>query len=39
MAKRRPTNAKLDKKIFSQTAISKKSINLEPVTMRGGIRL
>ena len=37
--KRRPTNAKLDKKIFSATAISKKKINLEPIAMRGGERL
>ena len=37
--KRAPTNAKIDRKIFSQTAGSKKVIYLEPSNMRGGIRL
>lgn len=37
--KRSPTNAKIDRKIFSQTAISKKIINIEPISMRGGERL
>lgn len=39
MAKRYETNAEKDKKIFSSTANSKKRITLEPMKMRGGIRL
>lgn len=39
MAKRYKTNAKKDKKIFSNTAVSRKKITLEPTAMRGGIRL
>ena len=33
------TNPKKDKRIFSATANSKKKITLEPMQMRGGIRL
>lgn len=39
MAKRCKTNSKIDKKIFATTANSKKRITLEPMNMRGGIRL
>lgn len=39
MAKRYETNARMDKKIFATTANSKKRITLEPMRMRGGIRL
>lgn len=39
MAKRTQTNRRIDHKIFSNTAISRKRINIEPLIMRGGERL
>jgi len=39
MAKRSATNARVDHYIFSHTAGSKKKISIEPMHMRGGIRL
>ena len=39
MAKRYRVNPRIDRAVFSNTAISKKRINLEPVIMRGGERL
>lgn len=32
-------NRSLDQKIFRNTAIQSKKINVEPMNMRGGIRL
>ncbi len=29
----------VDKKVFSNTAVSTKKINLDPISFRGGIRL
>lgn len=39
MAKRKKTKKKIDKKIFRNTAIKSKKININPKNMRGGIRL
>lgn len=39
MAHRTGTNKKTDKKIFKNTAIATKKINISPKVMRGGIRL
>ena len=33
------SNQSLDQKIFRNTAIRSKKINVEPMNMRGGIRL
>ena len=33
------SNQSLDQKIFRSTAIRSKKINVEPMNMRGGIRL
>lgn len=37
--KRIPTRRRKDRRIFSRTAKKSKAINLNPVSMRGGIRL
>lgn len=39
MAVRRSTPKRKDKKVFRNTAISTKKINLNPSVYRGGIRL
>lgn len=39
MRKRRPTNPKVDKKLFTRTASKVKKINLPAKSYRGGIRL
>lgn len=36
---RKKTNKRVDKKVFTNTARKSKKINLEPLNMRGGIRL
>lgn len=36
---RKKMNASKDKRVFRQTAITKKKINLNPKTYRGGISL
>lgn len=36
---RRKVNKALDRKIFRHTAVSSRKININPVIMRGGIRL
>lgn len=36
---RQSTNKHLDKKIFSKSAISTKTLNVNPPIFRGGIRL
>lgn len=36
---RKKTSKKKDKRIFRNTAITSKKINLAPTIMRGGIRL
>lgn len=36
---RRKVKKSIDKKVFRQTAVNKKKINLAPSPMRGGIRL
>lgn len=36
---RKKTIKKLDKKIFRNTAVKSKLINIAPVSMRGGTRL
>lgn len=38
MAQRQPTNPKIDHKVFSNTAITNKKVNLNPTISRGGIR-
>lgn len=38
MQKKAMTKSK-DEKVFRQTAIKSKKINIEPISMRGGIRL
>lgn len=35
---RRKTRKKLDRKIFRNTAVRSKKVNIDPVIMRGGIR-
>lgn len=37
--RRTNVNPRLDKYIYSNTAISKKRVNLEPTMMRGGERM
>lgn len=37
--KRAPTKKKKDQKIFRNTAVSSKKINIDPKIYRGGIRL
>ena len=39
MKRRRISNVRKDKRIFSKTAKSTASINIKPMVMRGGIRL
>lgn len=39
MAKRAKLSRKVDSAIFTRTAKKTKKINIEPVIMRGGIRL
>lgn len=36
---RKPMKKSRDRRIFRRTALKTKSINLRPMTMRGGIRL
>lgn len=36
---RKPTHRSKDKKVFRRTASKSKKININPVIMRGGIRL
>ena len=37
--RQRMSNRSLDEKIFRNTAVQSKKINIEPMNMRGGIRL
>lgn len=39
MAHRRPVRPRKDKKIFRNTAVKSKKINIDPKINRGGIRL
>lgn len=39
MSSRHETNKHLDKKIYRNTAVKTKEININPTNMRGGIRL
>lgn len=39
MTSRHETNAKIDGKIFRNTAVKSKTVNVVPSNMRGGIRL
>lgn len=39
MAIRKATNKKVDQKVFRKTAKRTRKINVQPVVMRGGIRL
>lgn len=39
MARRRITNVRKDKRIFKNTAKKTKAVNINPMIMRGGIRL
>ena len=39
MSGRKKTTARKDKKIFRQTAVKTKNINISPMVPRGGIRL
>lgn len=38
MLRRRPTNPRKDKRIFTRTAATTKAVNLAQTTYRGGIR-
>lgn len=37
--RRRMSNRKKDAKIFRRTAVKSKKININPIPMRGGIRM
>lgn len=39
MSKRSETNKAIDANIFRRTAVKTKKINIDPKSMRGGIRL
>lgn len=39
MTSRKPTNQKVDKKVFRRTAIKTRKINVKPTSMRGGERM
>ena len=39
MNSRKPTNSHIDREIFVRTAVRTRRVNVNPTSMRGGIRM